>query len=48
VCREAGGVVVDATGAEIVSVGFLDRRTPVAAASEKLLAEALAARAGLR
>ncbi len=48
VCREAGGLVVDASGAEIVSLGFDDRRTPVAAASEKLLAEALGARAGLR
>ncbi len=47
VCREAGGVVADAAGRELVTLGFHDRRTPVAAATEKLLAEALAARAGL-
>ncbi|MEA2902278.1 MAG: monophosphatase [Actinomycetota bacterium] len=48
VCQEAGGLVVDAAGGDLVSLGFHDRRAPVAAASEKLLAEALEARAGLR
>ncbi len=47
VCQEAGGMVVDAGGRDLVTLGLLDRRTPVAAATEKLLGEALAARAGL-
>ena len=48
VCQEAGGLVADAEGRELVTLGLTDRRTPVAAATEPLLAEALAARAGLR
>jgi fructose-1,6-bisphosphatase/inositol monophosphatase family enzyme len=48
VCREAGGLVVDAGGRDLLCLGLHDRRAPVAAASEKLLAEALEARAGLR
>ncbi len=48
VCREAGGLVADAEGRELVTLGLTERRTPVAAATEKLLAEALEARAGLR
>jgi fructose-1,6-bisphosphatase/inositol monophosphatase family enzyme len=47
VCHEAGGVVVDAEGRELVTLGLLDRRTPVAAANQELLAEALRARTGL-
>ncbi|MEA2932209.1 MAG: monophosphatase [Actinomycetota bacterium] len=47
VCREAGGLVADAEGRELVTLGLTERRTPVAAATEKLLAEALAARTGL-
>ncbi len=48
VCREAGGLVADAEGRDLVTLGMTDRRTPVAAATEKLLAQALDARAGLR
>jgi fructose-1,6-bisphosphatase/inositol monophosphatase family enzyme len=48
VCHEAGGVVVDAEGRDLVVLGLDDRRTPVAAATEELLVEALTARAGLR
>ena len=47
VCREAGGFVAEAGGRELVTLGLDDRRTPVAAATEKLLVEALEARAGL-
>jgi fructose-1,6-bisphosphatase/inositol monophosphatase family enzyme len=48
VCREAGGLVADAEGRELVTLGVGDRRTPVAAATAELLHQALAARAGLR
>ncbi len=48
VCREAGGWVADAEGRELVTLGLTERRSPVAAASEKLLTEALEARARLR
>ncbi len=48
VCREAGGLVADAEGRDLVTLGLTERRTPIAAATEKLLAEALEARAGLR
>jgi len=48
VCREAGGFVADADGRDLVTLGLLERRTPVAAATEKLLEQALVARAGLR
>ncbi|HVF14452.1 MAG TPA: inositol monophosphatase family protein [Acidimicrobiales bacterium] len=47
VCREAGGLVADAGGRELVTLGLTERRTPVAAATEKLLDQALEARAGL-
>jgi len=48
VCREAGGHVADAEGRELVTLGLTERRTPVAAATEQLLAQALEARARLR
>ena len=48
VCREAGGLVADADGRDLVTLGLTERRTPVAAATGTLLAEALEARAGLR
>lgn len=42
VCREAGAVVQDAAGRELVVRGHADRRTPVAAATPELLGELLA------
>ena len=47
VCLEAGAVVGEATGRDLVTLGLLERRSPVAAATPALLAEALAARAGV-
>ncbi len=47
VCQEAGAPAVDARGRELVVLGHGDRRTPVAAATPALLAEALDARARL-
>jgi len=44
VCREAGALVVDAEGRDLVTLGHADRRTPVAAATPELLADLLAAR----
>jgi len=44
VCREAGAVMVDADGDELVTTGHAERRTPVAAATPELLEELLAAR----
>ena len=44
VCREAGAVVEDAAGRDLVVLEHGARRTPVAAATPGLLAEALAAR----
>lgn len=44
VCTEAGAVVADAAGRDLVCRGHEDRRTPVAAATAALLDEALAAR----
>ena len=44
VVREAGGVVVDALGRELVVLDHAARRTPVAATSEALLTEVLAHR----
>ena len=44
VCTEAGAVVVDATGEELVVLEHGARRTPIAAATTALLDEALAAR----
>ena len=47
VCLEAGAVVVDALGRDLVTRGPSDRRIPVAAATPELLAEVVAARAGV-
>lgn len=44
VCREAGAVVVDAHGRDLVVTDHAERRTPVAAATPELLAELLEAR----
>jgi myo-inositol-1(or 4)-monophosphatase len=44
VCREAGAVVAEAGGRDLVALGWTDRRVPVAAATDSLLAEALGAR----
>ncbi len=44
VCREAGAVVEDAAGRELVVLDHAVRRTPVAAATLELAAQALAAR----
>ena len=44
VCREAGAVVADGLGRELVTLDHADRRTPVAAATPQLLAEIVAAR----
>ncbi|MGH9283607.1 MAG: inositol monophosphatase family protein [Acidimicrobiales bacterium] len=48
VCEEAGAVVADGAERSLVTAGYGDRRTPVAAATPKLLAELLAARATFR
>ena len=45
VCQEAGALVADAQGRELVVLDHEARRTPVAAATPALLAELLAARA---
>ena len=45
VCREAGALVVDAHGRDLVTDAADARRTPVAAATPSLLDEAVAARA---
>lgn len=47
VCREAGAVVADAEGRDLVALEHDDRRTPVAAATPELLDELLEARASL-
>ncbi len=47
VCIEAGAVVAEATGRDLVTLGLRERRSPLAAATPALLAEALAARAGV-
>lgn len=44
VCQEAGAPVAEAAGRELVTLGWRDRRVPVAAATPALLAEALQAR----
>ncbi|MDQ1394887.1 MAG: monophosphatase [Acidimicrobiaceae bacterium] len=44
VCQEAGALVVDALGRDLVSRAQADRRTPVAAATQPLLDVLLAAR----
>jgi fructose-1,6-bisphosphatase/inositol monophosphatase family enzyme len=43
VCREAGAVGVDALGRDLVSLGHLDRRAPVVAATQDLLDDLLVA-----
>jgi fructose-1,6-bisphosphatase/inositol monophosphatase family enzyme len=47
VCREAGAVVADAQGRELVALDHADRRTPVAAATPALLSAMVRARASL-
>jgi fructose-1,6-bisphosphatase/inositol monophosphatase family enzyme len=47
VCREAGAAVADAFGKDLILLDYGPRRTPVAAATEELLEEAIAARVGL-
>lgn len=44
ICQEAGARVVDALGRDLIVLDHDARRTPVAAATDQLLAEALAAR----
>lgn len=44
VCQESGAVVVDAHGRDLITRGWTDRRTPVAAGTPELLAELVAAR----
>ena len=44
VCQEAGASVTEAAGRELVTMGWRDRRVPVAAATPELLAEAVEAR----
>ena len=44
VCLEAGAVVADAKGRELVTLDYIERRTPVAASTQALLDELLAAR----
>lgn len=46
VCQEAGASVAEAGGRELVTLGWSDRRVPVAAATPALLAQVLAARNG--
>jgi fructose-1,6-bisphosphatase/inositol monophosphatase family enzyme len=43
-CQEAGAVVVDAQGRDLVTLEYTDRRTPVAAGNATLLDEAVEAR----
>jgi fructose-1,6-bisphosphatase/inositol monophosphatase family enzyme len=45
VCTEAGAVVADADGRDLLTLDHTGRRTPVAAATPELLAELVAARA---
>jgi myo-inositol-1(or 4)-monophosphatase len=44
VCQEAGAFVTEAAGRELVTLGWTDRRVPVAAATPELLRELLVAR----
>ena len=46
VCQEAGASVAEAGGRGLVTMGWTDRRVPVAAATPQLLAEAVEARRG--
>jgi fructose-1,6-bisphosphatase/inositol monophosphatase family enzyme len=43
ICREAGAIIVDAEGRDLVTIGHLDRRSPVAASTPELYAELVAA-----
>jgi len=45
ICQEAGAVIADAEGRDLVVLGHSDRRTPIAAGTSALLGECLAARA---
>jgi myo-inositol-1(or 4)-monophosphatase len=45
VCQEAGAVIADGDGRDLVVLDHADRRTPVAAATSELLGECLTARA---
>jgi myo-inositol-1(or 4)-monophosphatase len=47
VCREAGAVVVDAQDRDLVTLEYTERRTPVAAGTASLVAEAVTARRSL-
>ena len=47
VCREAGAVVADAQGRELVALEHPDRRAPVAAGTQALLSSLVRARASL-
>lgn len=47
VCQEAGAVVADAAGRDLVARGYEDRRTPLAAATPELLDELRRRRASL-
>ena len=44
VCREAGAFVVDAHDRDLVTLEYTERRTPIAAGTQSLLDEAVAAR----
>jgi len=46
VCQEAGASVTEASGRELVTLAWTERRVPVAAATPALLAELLSARQG--
>lgn len=46
VCQEAGALVAEAGDRDLVTLGWTDRRVPVAAATSELLIEALEARRG--
>ena len=47
VCREAGALVLDAEGRDLVTLEHAERRTPVAAATPALLDELISARTSL-
>ena len=48
VCVEAGAVIAEASGRELVVTGYEDRRTVVAAATPQLLEAAISGRSRLR
>ena len=43
ICREAGAIMVDTEGRDLVTMGHLDRRSPVAASTPELYAELVGA-----